>query len=119
MAQRIAGTAFVTINGQQLALRGNLTIQSSAFERTMLAGQDGVHGYQEIPSVQFVEGDFSTIPQMLLDDIDAQISDTVVVTAPNGRIYSFTEGMSKGGLQPNFLDGQVRIRWECVTCEEI
>jgi hypothetical protein len=44
MAQRIAGVAFITVNGEQMALRGNLTISPSAVERTMLAGQDGVHG---------------------------------------------------------------------------
>ena len=119
MALRIAGTAFVTVNGEQIPLRGNLTIQSSAFERTMLAGQDGIHGYQEIPSVQFVEGDFSTIPQLLMEELDGQVNETVVVQAANGRIYSFTEAMCKAGSEPNLLDGQVRIRWECVSAEEI
>jgi hypothetical protein len=27
--------------------------------------------------------------------------------------------MCKAGSEPNLLDGQVRIRWECVTAEEI
>jgi hypothetical protein len=119
MASRIAGVAFITVNGEQMALRGNLTISPSAVERTMLAGQDGVHGYQELPRVPFVEGDFSMLPQTLIEDIDGQVNETVVVQAPNGRIYSFTEAMCKAGSEPNLLDGQVRIRWECVTAEEI
>jgi hypothetical protein len=43
MAQRIAGTAFLTVADVQLALRGNFTVSPSGFERTMLAGQDGVN----------------------------------------------------------------------------
>jgi len=44
MAQRIAGIAFLKIDGNMLALRGNFTVSPSAVERNMLAGQDGVHG---------------------------------------------------------------------------
>jgi hypothetical protein len=42
MAQRFAGVAFLSVDGNQLALRGNLTVSSSSLERTMIAGQDGV-----------------------------------------------------------------------------
>jgi hypothetical protein len=119
MAQRIAGTAFVTVNGEQIALRGNLTVSPSAVERTMLAGQDGVHGYQELPRVPYVEGDFSTMPGLLVEDIDNQVNETVVVLAANGTIFSFTEAVCKAATEPNLRDGQMRIRWECVTCEEI
>ena len=60
MAQRIAGIAFLTVDGDQMALRGNFTVSPSPVERTMLAGQDGVHGYQELPRVPYIEGDLST-----------------------------------------------------------
>ncbi len=119
MAQRIAGTAFITVDGNQLALRGNLTVSPSAVERTMLAGQDGVHGYQELPRVPYIEGDFSTMSDMLIEDIDAQVNVTVVASLANGLIYSLTEGVCKAGSEPNARDGQVRIRWEGTTCEEI
>lgn len=119
MALRVAGTAFLTVNGEQLALRGNLTISPSPVERTMLAGQDGVHGYQELPRVPYVEGDFTTMPDLLMEDLDGMVNETVVVQAANGRIYSFTEAVCTAGLEPNLRDGQVRVRWDCVTCEEI
>jgi hypothetical protein len=119
VAQRIAGTAFVTVNGEQYALRGNLTVSPSAVERTMLAGQDGVHGYQELPRVPYCEGDFSTMPGLAVEDIDNQVNETVVVTGPNGTIWSFTEAMCKAATEPNLRDGQMRIRWEAVSAEEI
>jgi hypothetical protein len=62
MAQRIAGIAFLTVDGDQMALRGNFTVSPSPVERTMIAGQDGVHGYQELPRVPYIEGDLSTVP---------------------------------------------------------
>ena len=51
MAQRIAGVAYVKVDGTQYPLRGNFTVSPSNVERQMLAGQDGVHGYSEIPRV--------------------------------------------------------------------
>jgi hypothetical protein len=119
VAQRIAGVAFITVNGNQMPLRGNLTVSPSAVERTMLAGQDGVHGYQEIPRVPYIEGDFSTMPDLAIEDLDGQVDVTVVASLANGRIYSLTEGVCKAGLEPNALDGQVRVRWEGTTCEEL
>jgi hypothetical protein len=51
MAIRFAGVAFVMIDGNQILVRGNLTVSPSSVERTMIAGQDSVHGYQELPRV--------------------------------------------------------------------
>ena len=51
MAIRFAGIAFLSVDGRQYQLRGNFTVSPSPVERTMIAGQDGVHGYQELPRV--------------------------------------------------------------------
>jgi hypothetical protein len=119
MALRIAGTAYVTVDGNSIPLRGNLTIAFSPVERTMLAGQDGIHGYQELPRVQSIELDMSTMPDSLLEDLDGQVNSTVVVQSANGTIYSLTEAMCTAALDPNLRDGQVRVKWEGVAMEEI
>jgi hypothetical protein len=119
MAQRFAGVAFVSVDGQQLALRGNLTVSSSAVERNMIAGQDGVHGYQELPRVPWIEADFSTIPGLLLEDLEAQVDVTVIAQLANQMQYTLTGGTCKGNFENNARDGQVRVRWEGLACQEI
>lgn len=119
MAQRIAGIAFLTVDGNQLALRGNFTVSPSAVERTMIAGQDGVHGYQELPRVPYIEGDLSTIPGMALEDLEAETDVTVVAQLANGMQYTLTGGTCKAGFENNTRDGQVRVRWEGLSCQEI
>ena len=119
MAQRIAGVAFITVNGEQMALRGNLTISPSAVERTMLAGQDGVHGYQELPRVPYIEGDLSTVPGLSLETLIAETDVTVVAQLANNMQYVLTSATCKGGFENNTRDGQVRVRWEGITCEEM
>ena len=118
MAPRIAGIAFLTVDGTQLALRGNFTVSPSPVERTMLAGQDGVHGYQELPRVPYIEGDISTMPGFYLEDLLQETNSTVVAQLANSMQYTLTGGTCKGGFENNTRDGQVRVRWEGVTCQE-
>jgi len=119
MAQRIAGIAFLTVDGAQLALRGNFTVSPSAVERTMIAGQDGVHGYQELPRVPYIEGDITTMPGEYLEDLLDQTDATVVAQLANNMQYTLVGATCKGGFENNSRDGQVRVRWEGLTCEEV
>src|SRR3954469_25707757 len=119
MAQRIAGIAFLTVDGNQLALRGNFTVSPSPVERTMIAGQDGIHGYQELPRVPFIEGDISTLPTVSLEDLEAQTHVTVVAQLANNKQYTLAGATCKANLENNARDGQVRVRWEGLWCEEI
>jgi hypothetical protein len=119
MAQKFAGIAFLFVEGQQLRLRGNFTVSPSPVERTMIAGQDGVHGYQELPRVPYIEGDISLTPEMRLDMLDGQTDVSVVAQLANGSSYSLIGATCKAALEANSRDGQARVRWEGIWCEEI
>lgn len=119
MANRIAGIAFLMVDGNQLALRGDFTVSSSPVERTMLAGQDGVHGYQELPRVPYIEGSVSTVPELNVEDLDGMTDVTVVAQLANSRQYSLIGATCKAALEINTRDGQIRVRWEGLSCEEI
>ena len=119
MAERIAGIAWVYVDGVQYPLRGNFTVSPSAVERTMIAGQDGVHGFQELPRVPYIEGDISMTGAVLLEDLEAQVNVTVVAQLSNRTQYTLVEGTCRSGLDGNTRDGQVRVRWEGTSCEEI
>jgi tail tube protein len=119
MAQRFAGTAFVMVDGNQLPLRGNFTVSPSAVERTMIAGQDGVHGYQELPRVPYIEGDISLMPEVNLEDLEAQVDVTVVAQLNNKKQYTLSGATCKAAFEGNTRDGQTRVRWEGLWCDEV
>lgn len=85
----------------------------------MIAGQDGVHGYQELPRVPYIEGDISTVREINLEDLDGQTDVTVVAQLANGKQYSLVGATCKAALEDNTRDGQVRVRWEGLFCEEL
>jgi hypothetical protein len=118
MARKLAGTAYLTVNQVQWALRGNFVVSPSSVERTMVAGQEGVCGYHETPRVPFIEGDLTAIPEMLLEDLETQVNVTVVAKLANGMVYTLTGAMCKAALEENTRDGVVHVRWEGLACQE-
>jgi len=119
MAQAVAGTAFFKVNGNQLPLRGNFTVSSSPIERTMLAGQDYIHGYQELPRVPWIEGDVTTTQELSLEVLDAMVDVTVTAELINGKVYVLKEAACKSAFENNTREGQIRVRFEGTSCEEI
>lgn len=119
MAVAVAGTAFLRVNGDQFPLKGNFTVSPSAVERTMIAGQDYVHGYQELPRVPFIEGDITLHPDLAMDDIERMVDVTVQADLINGRSYVLRNAICKAAFELNTREGEVRIRWEGVACVEL
>jgi hypothetical protein len=119
MAVRVAGIAFLKVDGGILPVRGNFTVSPSALERTMIAGQDYVHGYQELPRVPWIEADITSDPIVSMEDLEAMVEVTVTAELANGHVYVLKEAACKSALENNTRDGQFRVRWEGTTCEEL
>ena len=119
MAQRIAGIAFLKVDGNQYPLRGNFTITPSVIERAGIAGQDYIHGYSELPRVPSIEGDVSTVPGLAIEDFDGMTNVTVTAELANNSTYVLREGWCVSALAINARDGMVRVKWEGISCDEL
>lgn len=115
----IAGVAYVKVNGEQYALRGNLTASPSKSERTGVAGQDGVHGYIEMPRVPFIAGNFSTTAGLSIEQLDAITDATVTAELANGKAYVLRGAWTKSAHEIDTAQGQVAVRFEGLSCDEI
>lgn len=119
MAQRIAGVAFLKVDGAMYPLKGNFTVSPSALERAGISGQDYVHGFSEMPRVPFIEGDVSLIPTLSMTAVEAIVNSTITAELANGKNYVLREAWCKSALELNTREGQTRIRFEGVSCDEI
>ena len=45
-SNRLAGTAYVTVDGVSVMVEGSFKYQPSTVNRSTLTGMDGVHGYK-------------------------------------------------------------------------
>ena len=115
----IAGTAFLKVDGNQYPLKGNFTVSPSPLERNGIAGQDGVHGYSEMPRVPFIEADVSTLPEVSLETLDGTIDATVTAELINGNTYVLRNAWAKGPFDIQTAEGQFRVRFEGMNCDEL
>ncbi len=119
MGNKFAGTAYWSVDGRQLAVRGNLEVMPSRYERTGIAGQDTVHGYSELPVVPYVAGDVSTLEGTSVEDIDAITNATVTVEAANGTVWVLRNAWRAERSTVNLRDGQFHVRFEGMSLDEL
>ena len=84
---RVAGVAYIRVDGRQYALRGNMIVMVDAFERAGVAGQDGVHGFIQTELVPYIEADLSDIGGLSLQQLRAMNNVTVQAELANGKKY--------------------------------
>lgn len=119
MSQRIAGIAFLKVDGAIYPLRGNFMVSPSSVERAGISGQDFVHGYSEMPRLPWISGDVSLDPALSMDDVELVTNATVTAELANGRTYVLREAWCTSALELNTREGQTRVRFEGVSCDEI
>ncbi|BCP53783.1 phage tail protein [Kaistia sp. 32K] len=118
-ARRVAGIATITVDGVQYPLRGNFTVTPSKISREGIAGQDGVHGYKEMPSIPQISGDITMVPQLSLTKLRAITDATVVAELASGHVYVLRDAWTTGAQEINTADGQVSVVWQGLSCREI
>lgn len=119
MANRVAGVAYLKVDGDQYPLRGDFVVSPSAMQRAGVSGQDYVHGYSELPRVPFIEGMVTLDPALSMEDVEGITNATVTAELANGRTYVLRQAWQTGPLDLQTQEGQVRIRFEGVSCDEL
>src|SRR4029077_19850 len=119
MGNRFAGVAYWSADGRQLALRGNMEVMPSRFERAGIAGQDRVHGYSELPVVPYMAGDVATLEGTAVEDVDAITDATITVEAANGTVYVLRNAWRAERSTVNLRDGQFHVRFEGMSLDEL
>jgi hypothetical protein len=117
--RRIAGVAYIFVDGRQYPLRGDLTISIDTIEREGIAGQDGVHGFTETPRVPWIEGAISDLGELSLVALQAMCDVTVTAELANGKVYVLRNAWTSTPREFAAADGQATVRWEGMSAEEL
>lgn len=108
---KIAGEAFIKVDGDQLALRGSITANLKQFEREGVAGLDGIHGFKQTPFIPFVEVEIGHTQGLDLNQL-ARIDDaTVQVELANGWVGLLRQAWTNPG-DVNPEEGALTVRFE-------
>lgn len=112
MANAIGGTAYFKVDGRQFSLRGNLQVSIATSLRTGVAGEDGPHGFTEAPRMPFFQGDFSTLGDMSIEEIQAIDEATVTCELNNGKTYVLERAWCASAIEINTAQGQFQLKFE-------
>lgn len=113
MANALAGVAYLAIDGATYAISGQASYRPSAATRESLMGQDGYHGFKEMPMpgrISMTGRDSGAVSVQLL----AAASDvTVTLELANGKVIVGRNMVRVGEpVEVNSEEGTFEIAWE-------
>ncbi|WP_085118842.1 phage tail tube protein [Serratia proteamaculans] len=82
---RLAGTAYVTVDGVTVMVAGQFKYRAGKVERSTVVGMDGVHGYKEKPLIPFIGYQARDSGSTSIAKINDSTNVTIVVELANGK----------------------------------
>ena len=105
-SNRIGGVLTLTIDGNSYQVRGNWTVSPNMVKREGVAGQDGPHGYIELPVVPGAKGDFTSTPGVPVSALQNITDSTLQLKLANGSIYVLTNAWANPAVEINTSEGR-------------
>lgn len=109
---RIAGTAFLAVDGQTLPLVGDFEYMPSTVSREPLLGMDGVHGYTEKPVAGWIKGTIRDAGGLKVADLNAMVGVTVTCVLANGKTVTGRNMWQNGTEPPSGKSAEATIEME-------
>lgn len=120
MAQnRIGGVAFIKVDGRQFPARGKWKSNLHGVKREGIAGQDGVHGYKEMPKVPKISGDITYMPDFNYEDLKNIDNATITLELANGKTHVLRNAWWADESEVDSEEGSFPVSFEGISGEEI
>ena len=116
--KRLAGIAYVAVDGKNYLLAGDLTYGVSNIKRETLVGQDTVHGYSEMPQAGFIAASLRDSGGLTAANLNAMSNVTVVAELANGKTIIGRNMWTIDAQEVNTMEAKITVRWEGVSVEE-
>ena len=109
---RLAGVAYVTVDGQDYMLAGDLSYSTGKVKRESLVGQDQVHGYSEAPRAPFISGSFRDSGSLTVDSFNSMTNNTVTLELANGKTIVGRNMWTVDAQEVKTQEGTFEVKWE-------
>lgn len=115
---RLAGVAYVSVDGKNYMLTGQLSYSPSTVIRQTLTGQDRVQGYSEMPHPGSIGGTFRDAGGLTVADFNAMSNVTVVCELANGKTIIGRNMWTTDAQEVDTEQGSFSVKWEGPLVEE-
>jgi hypothetical protein len=111
-ANRIAGTASLTVDGATYQLAGKFAYSVASVSRETKGGQDRIHGYKEMPKAPHISASLRDADGLSLADINAMTNVTVTAILANGKTVTGRNMWTVEDQDVDTEEGTFEVRWE-------
>ena len=109
---RLAGTAYVTVNGVTVMVEGSFKYQAATVNRTTLTGMDGVHGYKEKPVAPYISARLRDSGGTNVQGFNQQTNVNVIAELANGKTIIGRSLWTVNVQEVESEDAVFDVRWE-------
>ena len=117
MAQKIAGTAFVKIDGDQVSLSADMKLAPFGVERSAVVGLSGVAGFKEENVVPMAEMTAIKGSKTDIEKIQNITDSTVTIELATGEVWVYRNAWFAGRLEVDGAEGTFGMRFEALKAE--
>lgn len=117
--RRLAGVANLTIDGNAYDLVGDLSYNPSVVTRATLVGQDGIHGYSEMPFASFISCTLRDNGGFAVLGFNQLTSSIVQSSIANGKQIVGSGMWCVETEEVNTVEGTFRVRFESDNVQEV
>lgn len=112
-APKIAGTAYVKVDGDQLELKSEsgIEVPTISVKREAVMGQSGVAGVKETARTPSIKGSFIVGPNFPRQKLNDATDMTVTVEFINRKTYTLSGGFLVGEPTDNSDTGEVELEF--------
>lgn len=116
-----SGTIHLKIDGEMQSVVGEFKFGLGKPTREGLVGHDGVHGFKQIPTIPFLEGEVRDGQNVSLDKLAAVKDATITLELANGKTYVWKNawGCNPDGLGMGTEEGNIAVRFEALSAQEV
>ena len=115
---RLAGIAYLTVDGQSFMVAGDLAYVVSKVSRETLIGQDAVHGYSEKPHPGSISGTLRDSGGLSVAALNAMTNVTVVAELANGKTITGRNMWTVEAQEVKTTEGTLEVKWEGLSVLE-
>ncbi|EBV5082437.1 phage tail protein [Salmonella enterica subsp. enterica serovar Minnesota] len=109
---RLAGTAYVTVNGLTIMVAGEFKYSPSTFKRESLSGMDGIHGYKESYTPPYISCKVRDSGGTSVADFNGQTDVSLVVELANGKTIIGSNLWTVETQEVDSGEATFEVRWE-------
>lgn len=113
----VGGTAYLKINGQQLALAGTFKFKPGGVVREGQVGLSGPVGYTEKPTMPSVEAEIFLTPDIDLKAINGFNNETITFELANGQAYTLSNAFQANEIDADGGEGKTTLIFQGLRME--